>query len=424
MQSGSGDSGICLVTIHGIGFQQAPDDANDVAGYADPLHEALRGRLGSLLSDDPNRAQPPHAPGKQGVIYVESSWPTQIDPTRRSVEEGLRRLGPSTAADAPSLDLSKARLYDGVGRIAHVALIYTALEETGPDRMAGLETAASALIRASHYSSLLGALETAGGDLATIIHEPPVAGPSVGGNVPRSDLPRHEGIMRKAFDFLERKTADADQSGPLEVLRTVEDDVAAYVVRDSRREPVWAFAQEALIRLAQREDVLRIVVNAHSQGSVVAFDALRTLPDAAMTKVAALITMGSPLRKMVETLSWGRDVGQIRHLGGWDATRPGSSAGSLWTNLWDQRDPVADPLDPCLTWQRGDDITPTTCVGMLVDIDPWSGEETAHRIEDHQVSNVDNVNTGGLRAHDYWDNSAQVVPWIEQRLRDALPPGS
>jgi hypothetical protein len=40
------DGTICLVTIHGIGFQRAPDDHGS-DGYADLLHEHLNGALGA-----------------------------------------------------------------------------------------------------------------------------------------------------------------------------------------------------------------------------------------------------------------------------------------------------------------------------------------------------------------------------------------
>ena len=44
---------ICMVTIHGIGFEQPPQ--GNLPGYADDLHEHLHERLGKILSDDPDR---------------------------------------------------------------------------------------------------------------------------------------------------------------------------------------------------------------------------------------------------------------------------------------------------------------------------------------------------------------------------------
>jgi hypothetical protein len=37
----------CLLTIHGIGFQQPPE--NGTPGYADGLHEHLRQGLGLMI---------------------------------------------------------------------------------------------------------------------------------------------------------------------------------------------------------------------------------------------------------------------------------------------------------------------------------------------------------------------------------------
>ena len=46
----------CVVTIHGVGFQQPPSAGQ--AGYADRLHAGLAAALGPdvRLSDDPRRA--------------------------------------------------------------------------------------------------------------------------------------------------------------------------------------------------------------------------------------------------------------------------------------------------------------------------------------------------------------------------------
>ena len=57
---------VCVVTVHGIGFQQPPNGGT--AGYADALHEHLRKSLGDRLGDDPNRE------GARGPVYVSSEW--------------------------------------------------------------------------------------------------------------------------------------------------------------------------------------------------------------------------------------------------------------------------------------------------------------------------------------------------------------
>ena len=80
-----GASLICLVTIHGVGFQQAPDPTNNIPGYADTLHEHLAQYLdASLLGDDPQRTRSRR--GEAGPVYVES------DCTAGQVDEGSPRL--------------------------------------------------------------------------------------------------------------------------------------------------------------------------------------------------------------------------------------------------------------------------------------------------------------------------------------------
>jgi|GEM_PF-546062 len=418
-------NGVCLVTIHGIGFQQAPEDANNVAGYADALHQSLHTLLPDLLSDDPHRSTPAHAPGERGVIYVQSSWPPSTSlPTQRSVELGLKRLGSRAQNWATTLDTSDAPLFDGSGRIAHVALVYTPAEEAGPDPVASLEAATLGLFSLEHYSSLLSIVKTIGTDVKTILHEPPVAAPAATGNVPRTDAVHPVSIIRRVVSRVHGGSPPPAPTGPFEVLRTVEDDVSGYVARNLLRERTREFVTEALTRLSQRGDVEKIVVNAHSQGTVLAFDTLRNLPFDVISKVAAFFTLGSPLRKYAEMLSWGRDVGRLTELAPWtygesiDWQRPQPvSAIPAWTNLWDELDPVADPLSPAPPWRRGMALTPVPTPGLFVDVDPQTGTATAHTLEDLLVDNVHHVGGGGLRAHDYWDNTDEVVPRLADRLR-------
>src|SRR5213075_825224 len=74
----SAPSPICMITVHGIGFQRPPEEGEP--GYADGLHASLRRALGDLLGDDPNRPA-------GGPVYVQSSWGTPPAP-----EKGLVRL--------------------------------------------------------------------------------------------------------------------------------------------------------------------------------------------------------------------------------------------------------------------------------------------------------------------------------------------
>lgn len=48
---------IAVVTVHGIGSQEAPSGLAGSDGYADGLHEGLRTHLGVALGDDPNRGR-------------------------------------------------------------------------------------------------------------------------------------------------------------------------------------------------------------------------------------------------------------------------------------------------------------------------------------------------------------------------------
>src|SRR5215472_10763581 len=85
----------CLVTLHGIGFEQPPQVVNGVeianSGYADPLHQHLNNYLTTMLGDDPKRAINRAQPGDDGVIYVESRYRDKQGKATR--EEGLKRLG-------------------------------------------------------------------------------------------------------------------------------------------------------------------------------------------------------------------------------------------------------------------------------------------------------------------------------------------
>src|SRR5258708_27607177 len=95
----------CLVTLHGIGFEQPPQNGVDNSGYADPLHQHLKTYLGNLLSDDPCRSH--SHPGENGTIYVESRWPDTQG--KASHEEGMKRLG-TWCDDLQQVDITDAPL--------------------------------------------------------------------------------------------------------------------------------------------------------------------------------------------------------------------------------------------------------------------------------------------------------------------------
>ncbi len=77
-------------------------------------------------------------------------------------------------------------------------------------------------------------------------------------------------------------------------LQQLQNDVAMYICSNELREQIRSFVLDTLWRLASRKDVSSIVINVHSNGTVIAFDALCSLPPAAASKIRALVTAGSP----------------------------------------------------------------------------------------------------------------------------------
>src|SRR5258708_1238602 len=119
--------------------------------------------------------------------------------------------------------------------------------------------------------------------------------------------------------------------------RQLEDAVGAYVARHDLRERVRGFLWEALRRLAARPDVSTIVLNTHSNGTVMGFDFPRDASDAIASRVGLFVTAGSPLRKYVHLFSWGPEAGDLTEAG-------------PWLNFLDLKDPRADPLAHALPW--------------------------------------------------------------------------
>ncbi|HZU16687.1 MAG TPA: hypothetical protein VFD01_08855 [Candidatus Dormibacteraeota bacterium] len=365
----------CLLTVHGVGFQQAPGPG--VPGYADALHLALAERLGPWLSDDPRRA--PHQIGPTVPVYVTSQWP----PEDGSPEAGLARLGRLRARGR--IETEGAELARPGARIAHVALVYAGLAGRGPDLPSLLETAELALPSIGRYATLRGISRLIFQDAAALLHP---GEPSATSSLRvRRDSPRPTG------------------EGSASILRQIEDDVGAYVIRNDVRERVRGFVREALLRLLLRPDVSRVVVNAHSQGTVVAFDVLRTIEPDRTVKLGALVTAGSPLRKFVVLLGWGSEVGSIRLL-------------PRWLNFWDPDDPIADPLSPPRSWRRGEPLPQTS--GLFQALDPDTGRLAPMAVQDLAVDNRGHVAATALRVHDYWDNREQFVAPLADLLMEQL----
>jgi hypothetical protein len=157
---------IVLITIHGIGFQQAPTQPGASDGFADALHEGLRSSLAGVLGDDPIRVDA----GGGGPVYAQSNYPPHTGPT----EPGVSRLGTWTATG--SVDITGKPLAGSGARIAHVALVYSGLEEQTGDvpALIGMEVIGAASI--TSYTTLGGLVQMAFRDLAALRQHPKVGG--------------------------------------------------------------------------------------------------------------------------------------------------------------------------------------------------------------------------------------------------------
>jgi len=388
----------CVVTVHGIGFQTPPRDQEGIPGYADALHAHLSEVLGNdVLGDDPGRGN-----GVKGPVYVHSNWP----PGNGGVELGLARLGKWTD-ERPGRVTTDQPLVNANQPLAHVALVYAHLEDKSAAVGPLFEISTMAAVSLSNYSSIVGLLRTAMTDVGALLphwgsHAEPTPSLQVRDDEIRgvSDAPM-SGIFRTPGGQAETPT------GLLATLRQLENDVAAYVTRNSLRQRVRSFVQESLLRLAYRSDVDGIVVNSHSQGTVVSFDVLRDFPPVARGKIKAFVTAGSPLRKYTDLFQWGREVGCLYGMG-------------QWNNFWDTKDPVADPLNAPDAWQPGQPADRTRDQpGLFQAVDPDSGNWLPFWIDEALVDNLTNSSGGGLQAHNYWDNKQEFVAPLAQLLRSA-----
>jgi len=121
-------------------------------------------------------------------------------------------------------------------------------------------------------------------------------------------------------------------------------------------------------------------------------------------KIPAVYTYGSPLRKYLDLLAWGDEVGILN--------------GIQWINVWDPADPVADPLQPGPRWKAGMQVPDPPVVPTLFRYRNPNGGPPADvgNMQDRLVNNLVNSEGGGLQAHNYWDNTAQVVKPLADHL--------
>ncbi len=380
---------LCLVTLQGIGFEQPPQPGLKNSGYADLLHEHLRNYLGTMLSDDPFRTR--EHPGENGPIYVESRWGDAVGMASREV--GLERLG-RWVRDRSITSTGDAPLVANDGHVSHIALVYSS-QELKVDADLPPTSFAS-----SNYDNIVRVLHTdLTNTLARIGHYRAVADQGTASFRSPIDLDsrtsKHRGqLAQSAPPPLRLMTA----------LRNLEDDIASYVSDEDERERVKSFVSEALLRLAYRDDVGAIVLNTHSNGTVIAFDALCRLPKEVTQKIQAFVTAGSPLRKYVSLFRWGKKIESVNPF--WN-----------WYNFWDERDPVADPLEPPSIWHRGDEIISPYDHKLFSFIDPYIGTSNNIDVTDIKVDNVVKSVGGGLQAHNYWDNEEQFVKQLADIVR-------
>jgi hypothetical protein len=254
---------------------------------------------------------------------------------------------------------------------------------------------------------------------------------SANGELPASLRVRSD-VHTRLLPRLSRKGARASRSQQPsnrsdDIILQLQDDVATYVCLNFLRQRVRSFVRDAVLRLIYRPDVAGVVVNAHSQGTVVAFDVLSQLSPFEARKVRWLITAGSPLRKYIDLFSWEQEVGSLHEVGVRpDAPEtPGRNGVPhvplRWTNFWDAQDPVADPLNP-LHWDPGALRASTRDDRRLYHwVDPVTGAAAWIDVDDRPVDNVGHSPDGGLKAHNYWDNEPDVIaPLADLLRREAL----
>ncbi len=398
----------CIVTIHGIGFQQAPSEG--VKGYADDLHKHLCCELNKdgveLLSDDPDHRS------RQIVgsvpIYVESVWPAGS----LHREAGLRRLGSWVDDDRRAVsydrkDDPKQELVSGNACIAHVALVYSRLEGDGPRLGASIITATRAIANLRRYSRVVALVKMLYVDLiqpslkllwAMVRRRPSVLVPSL--RVRQDDKK----------DATGKGSAPRHPSGFMAILRQLENDVAAYICDNGSRQRVRSFVLDALLRLALRDDVSAIILNTHSNGTLIGLDVVQELPPLASKKIRAIITAGSPIRKYVDLFTWGEYLALEPEMAPWLGQ---------WWNFYDERDIVADRLLPYAGWKRGTEPTKEQLMGIYQAADP-SGNTSHILINDKGVNNVKNSPGGGIPAHNYWDNREEFIPQVAEIVRNVV----
>ena len=365
---------VCLLTIHGIGFEQRPTPGVPMSGYADMLHARLSAALNGgdgppLLSDDPQTQREGAPAGQAGPIYVESGLGLDADQAEvgpqaagrlaesgvahRGSREGQRQHGAARrvgalhracraglfASGGPGAASGRGAGDAGQGRHLTAQLRSAVQRHSHGLRRRGGRAGATARRSGPRACGRRAAAEPARARRRT---SPPPASPQVASSSapPSPSPPRAPPLPSTA------SPAPSDHSS--DILLQLQDDVATYVCHDDLRQRVRGFVREALLRLIYRKDVAGVIINAHSHGTVVAFDVLSQLSPFEAKKIWGMVTMGSPLRKYIDLFNWEREIGALRALNQHGAVGTNAAGENVlaldWTNYWDPRDPVADPL--------------------------------------------------------------------------------
>jgi hypothetical protein len=148
------------------------------------------------------------------------------------------------------------------------------------------------------------------------------------------------------------------------------NDVASYVANNGVRLAIMDRLSSALFAARTDHPQAHIILGAHSQGTIIAYDVLRLL-GAQLPDLSVWVTMGCPLGWYLNFASWGANELEIQ-------------SGMRWLNLYDPQDIVGKALAGIVTW-------------------PAPVPEDV---------NVDNVGHG-LDAHDHWNNPAVVEQYFQ-----------
>jgi hypothetical protein len=362
---------------------------------------------------------------------VQSSYPLPISGIR-SREEGMKRLGTWSISDPNEIDITHAPLAHRGASIAHVALVYSALEGSGVQVVPSTITlfmALSSLLR-GNYDSIFHLLKMFWMDGYFLQRFFAQAHARNGTWPDGQNLAAHETNGASACSLCVRQDGGvqtvlgqrkslfgAQRSVAPDAINVVsmqlQNDVAMYICANNMREQIRNFVLGALQRLACRQDVSSIVINAHSNGSVIALDALRSLHPHSASKIKAIITAGSPLRKYATLFTWGQSLEMLHPI-------------PVWKNFWDPHDFIADPLQPCFEWHRNKNPLPDQLTGLYWAVDPETGKKTPLPVEDIRVDNAAAIPYDhGLMVHNYWDNQKEFIPRLaaclsEVRQKDML----